>query len=180
MREIEGVAPPRREEQSCLFVRWPTLKVPLAVTLLGEVPLGLAMHWVMDDKAGKGVSRPCLKPDPCPHCGNSLRDGWNGFLPALSHGPGVRIILPFTRDAWVALSSLARDGEPVRGMRLRLERGGGKENGPYIIKREEQTWPQKTWPACPDIRPALRALYGDLPQLRERAVSVSDENGGAQ
>lgn len=181
MREIEGASPPARQARSLLFVRWPTLPVPMEVTLLGETPLGLTLHVMADEKDGRTFSRACALPDLCANHGHALRDGWAGFLAAYSHTPMTTVILPFTADAWADLSDGLQDGEPARLTRWELKRGGGKANGPWVIRRLAQRMGAGQFADAVDIRPALAALYGDVPQLRIRAAPVlSDEMGGAE
>lgn len=148
------------------------------VTILTESPVGIALHYIDALANGQGKSRPCMLPDPCGFCGHSLRDGWAGYLGADSHWAKELVMMPFTLDAWRELCERLIGDEPVRGTRWTMTRGKGRVNGPWMMKREKQTIHQRDLKDAPDLMPSLRAMYGDIAQLRSKSVGLSDEMGG--
>lgn len=179
MRKILGTPPPDKAARSVLPIRWPKLGEPIVVTLLEEAPFGLELDVVTDPGTGKTVNKACGLPGLCVWHDKAIRFGWAGFVGCWSHKCPEMCIVPFTRDGWAQLCDRLIDLEPARGTKWLVERGGKKPQGPYVLTRETASFGMKGMPVCPDIRPSLRNLYGDVAQLRPREADLSDEQGGA-
>lgn len=157
-KDFVGVPPPVGAQAQPIYVRWPKPGHPLDVTLLENVPYGLAVHWVLVPGKDYRQMRRCNKPDTCAHHEMGVPSAWACFIAGYDHDTRKPIACVFGPDSWRSLERLLVDDEPLRGVRVLCTRSATHRSSPILYSRK--TLPLNPMPDAPDIRPCLRLLFG--------------------
>ena len=181
MREVLGVSAPPRTGPARIMVRWPKPGEPMDVTLLGERPTGVMIHWVQVSlpEGVRGYSRICSLDDSCVYCRDGIATRHELYLACWSHDEHRVIVLAMSADGWAALCrAVIHQDRPLRGVRMLVSRANASPRSPLAFTPQVQPWNWGDVPPEPDIRPVLRSIFGGALPVGRLLPEVGDETGG--
>lgn len=156
---VRGASLPPPGEARSYDVFWPKLGTPLDVVILSERLYGVYLHWGRDNPQDSPRTHLCTAEEGCDRCGKQALH-WAGFAEALRLSSGQKVgILQVSVEAARSLYLHAQAFDGLRGLRVLLERGGGRANGPVRVTLSSLAAPRQLPPRF-DLGHTLRTLYG--------------------
>lgn len=156
---IAGAPPPARRFTGRMHFASPPPKGYLDVTIGTQQIVAVYRHWHYPPGSRKGRSAICPGPDYCDFHANGQEAEWQGWIACLCPDRKGWQAVSFSYPAAVALLNLFREGEPLRGRRVRMVRLGDERRSPVSWEPTECR-PLPLGDAEPDIWPTLASVYG--------------------
>lgn len=95
----------------------------------------------------------------CHGCEKKYGRRWKGYLDAIDHQEGSRVILELTPPACHAIALLCSERKDGRGLVFDISKSKGGAQGRFVVRGGNTTVPIATLPDAIDPIPVLRILW---------------------
>jgi hypothetical protein len=154
--------PSQRELGPKFTVIWPLWQQPVTAVALGNRVLGVQLHWIGHR------TFPCFH-EECPIDHQVAPTRWAGYLAVLVPGCRLPTVLAVSEAGFAPLDTLERQGNGLRGYRLRFTRSTpGRRSRVLValVSEEKQTGLPPAFP----VAPLLLQLWGLDPLTPPQAI----------
>ena len=125
----------------------------LRVMILSHQVTGTMTHYT------NGRTQPCMGKG-CPSCAQATPARWHGWLIVLNEASDEKMILEITEGPGETLAAFYSEHRTLRGLRVKLSRPSGKQNGRVHMLRGDQVTNHAELPKCPDLQKVLLKIWG--------------------